>query len=54
MADMLNLIGYQGWVVPVLLLLPVAGARVAAARPFVVSDSIPNQLAAAGTRRRYR
>jgi len=26
MADLLNLIGYQAWVVPVLLLLPVAGA----------------------------
>ena len=33
MADMLNLIGYQGWVVPVLLLLPVAGALLVVAAP---------------------
>jgi len=33
MADMLNLIGYQAWVVPVLLTLPVLGALLVVAAP---------------------
>ncbi len=33
MADMLNLIGYQAWVVPVLLLLPVLGALLVVLSP---------------------
>ncbi len=33
MADMLNLIGYQAWVVPVLLVLPVVGALLVVAAP---------------------
>jgi len=33
MADMLNVIGYQAWVVPVLLLLPVIGALAVVAVP---------------------
>ncbi|HOX20082.1 MAG TPA: NADH-quinone oxidoreductase subunit M [Gemmatimonadales bacterium] len=40
MADMLNLIGYQGWVVPVLLLLPVAGALLVVAAPAPRARSI--------------
>ena len=40
MADMLNLIGYQGWVVPVLLLLPVAGALLVVAAPAARARSI--------------
>ncbi|HRZ08777.1 MAG TPA: NADH-quinone oxidoreductase subunit M [Gemmatimonadales bacterium] len=37
---MLNLIGYQGWVVPVLLLLPVAGALLVVAAPAPRARSI--------------
>ena len=40
MADMLNLIGYQAWVVPVLLLLPVVGALVVVAAPTSRARSI--------------
>ncbi len=40
MADMLNLIGYQAWVVPVLLLLPVAGALLVVAAPTSRARSI--------------
>ena len=40
MADMLNLIGYQAWVVPVLLLLPVVGALLVVAAPTSRARSI--------------
>ncbi|HQR18169.1 MAG TPA: NADH-quinone oxidoreductase subunit M [Gemmatimonadales bacterium] len=40
MADMLNLIGYQAWVIPVLLLLPVAGALLVMAAPVGRARSI--------------
>ncbi|TFG45708.1 MAG: hypothetical protein E4H41_04335, partial [Gemmatimonadales bacterium] len=33
MADMLNLIGYQAWVVPVLLVLPIVGAVLVVVAP---------------------
>jgi NADH-quinone oxidoreductase subunit M len=40
MADMLNLIGYQAWVVPVLLLLPIVGAFLVVAAPASRARSI--------------
>jgi NADH-quinone oxidoreductase subunit M len=40
MADLLNLIGYQAWVIPVLLLLPLAGGLVVAAAPASRARSI--------------
>ncbi len=40
MVDLLNIIGYQGWVVPVLLLLPVAGALLIVAAPTSRARSI--------------
>ena len=40
MADMLNINGYQAWVIPVLLLLPLAGGLVVAAAPASRARSI--------------